>query len=56
MDRRLALLLFSPDSGLSGASEAASIMGVLLGWDEARVDAELSGYRAYVMEHRVPAS
>lgn len=56
MDRRLALLLFSPDSGLSGASEAASIMGVLLGWDEARVSAEVSGYRAYAMEHRVPAS
>jgi len=56
MDRRSALLLFSPDFGLAGAVEAAEIMGSLLSWDEARRSAEVEGYRAYADEHRVPAS
>jgi len=55
MDRRSALLLFSPDSGLAGAEEAAAIMGGLLGWDDERQRDEVGGYRAYVLEHRVPA-
>jgi glycerol-3-phosphate dehydrogenase len=54
MDRRTALLLFSPDSGLAGATEAARIIGELLGWDQRRRDTELAGYRAYAREHRVP--
>jgi glycerol-3-phosphate dehydrogenase len=33
MDRRSALLLFSPDFGLAAAPEACSIMGDVLGWE-----------------------
>ena len=54
MDRRSALLLFSPDFGLAGAGEAAEIMGSLLHWDEDRRNAEVDRYRAYADEHRVP--
>jgi len=54
LDRRTALLLFSPDSALSGAEEAAAIMGGRLGWDAARRRAEVEGYRRYAQEHRVP--
>ena len=54
MDRRSALLLFSPDFGLAGAGEAAEIMGSLLSWDEDRRNAEVERYCAYVDEHRVP--
>ncbi len=54
MDRRSALLLFSPDFGLAGAREAAAIMGLLLGWDEERRSAEVARYQAYADEHRVP--
>jgi len=54
MDRRAALLLFAPNSGIAGATAAAEIMADLLGWDSARVGAEVSGYRSYVAEHRVP--
>jgi glycerol-3-phosphate dehydrogenase len=55
MDRRAALLLFAPDSGLTGAAEAAAIMGEMLGWSEARRESEVLAYRTRVMEHRVPA-
>jgi len=55
MDRRSALLLFSPECGLAGAEEAARIMGERLGWDEARIEEEVRAYRAYAAEHRVPA-
>jgi glycerol-3-phosphate dehydrogenase len=54
MDRRSALLLFSPDFGLAGAEEAAAILGSVLGWDEARRLAEIEGYRTYADEHRLP--
>lgn len=54
MDRRSALLLFSPDFGLAGADEAASIMGALLGWTESRRRSELSAFRQLAAEHRVP--
>ncbi len=54
MDRRSALLLFSPDFGLAGAGEAADIMGSLLGWDENRRNAEVERYHVYADEHRVP--
>jgi glycerol-3-phosphate dehydrogenase len=55
MDRRAALLLFAPDSGLAGAAEAAAIMGEMLGWSEARRESEVLAYRTRVKEHRVPA-
>jgi glycerol-3-phosphate dehydrogenase len=54
MDRRAALLLFAPDSGLAGAPTAAEIIGDLLGWDRARREEEVAEYRRYVAEHRVP--
>jgi glycerol-3-phosphate dehydrogenase len=54
MDRRSALLLFSPHFGLEGAEEAASIMGALHGWTESRRRAEIASYRQLAEEHRVP--
>jgi glycerol-3-phosphate dehydrogenase len=54
MDRRAALLLFSPDFGLAGAAEAASIMGALLGWDAARRTRELAAYQQLARAHGVP--
>lgn len=54
MDRRTALLLFSPDSGRLGAAPAADIMGDLLGWDAKRRAAEVAEYLAWVENHRVP--
>lgn len=54
MDRRSALLLFSPDFGLAGAEEAAAILGDVLGWDDDRRQTEVEGYRAYADEHRLP--
>jgi glycerol-3-phosphate dehydrogenase len=54
MDRRSALLLFSPDFGLAGAEAAADIMGGLLGWSPERRRAELATYRQLASEHAVP--
>jgi len=54
MDRRSALLLFSPDFGLAAAEEAARIMGELLGWDDERREAELVEYHRLASEHTVP--
>jgi glycerol-3-phosphate dehydrogenase len=54
MDRRSALLLFSPNFGLGGAEEAATVLGSVLGWDAKRRDAELERYRVLAEEHRVP--
>jgi len=55
MDRRGALLLFSPDWGLAGAEEAANIMGELLEWDDGRRADEVEAYRQLAKEHGVPA-
>ena len=54
MDRRSALLLFSPDFGRAGADAAAEIMGSLLGWDDASRLAELEAYEEYASGHGVP--
>lgn len=54
MDRRTALLLFSPDHGLAGAEAAAEIMAALLGWDDARRTAEVAAYQRLAAEHGVP--
>jgi glycerol-3-phosphate dehydrogenase len=56
MDRRGALLLFSPDFGLAGAPEAAAIMADILGWDDVRRDRELAAYRQLAQDHGVPAN
>jgi glycerol-3-phosphate dehydrogenase len=55
MDRRSALLLFSPNFGLEGAAESAAIMGSLLGWDDARRADEIAAYQRLAAEHGVPA-
>jgi glycerol-3-phosphate dehydrogenase len=56
MDRRGALLLFSPDFGLAGAAEAAAIMGDVLGWDGARRARELASYEHLAQAHGIPAT
>lgn len=48
--RRTSALLFTPDNGLRHAEPLATEMGRLLGWDRARVDAELARYRTIVHE------
>ncbi len=54
MDRRAALLLFSPDFGLAGAGAAADIMAEALGWDADRTARELAEYRKFAAEHQLP--
>jgi glycerol-3-phosphate dehydrogenase len=54
MDRRAALLLFSPDFGLAGAGEAAAIMGAALGWSSDRREREIAAYRQLARAHGVP--
>ncbi len=54
MDRRAALLLFSPNFGLAGADAAADIMAQALGWDAARRTRELAEYRTLAAEHQLP--
>lgn len=53
MDRRAALLIFSPGHGLAGAEEAARIMGDLLGWDEAERNRQVEAYRSLAHCHDV---
>jgi glycerol-3-phosphate dehydrogenase len=45
LERRTRLLLFDARQGLAGAEETASIAGARLGWDPARVMAELDAYQ-----------
>jgi glycerol-3-phosphate dehydrogenase len=54
MDRRGALLLFSPDFGLAGVAEGAAIMADILGWDGARRDREIASYQRLARAHGVP--
>jgi glycerol-3-phosphate dehydrogenase len=56
MDRRAALLLFSPNFGLAGAAAAADIMAEALGWDADRTTRELAEYREFAAEHRLPTT
>jgi len=51
LDRRMALLLFAPDGGRAGASEAARIMGERLGWDDVRQAGEVASYHRLIAEH-----
>lgn len=48
LTRRTRLSVETPDRGLDGAPFVASIMGPLLGWDEAIVDREIEHYRKRV--------
>ena len=54
MDRRAALLLFSPNFGLAGAEAAADIMAEALDWDADRRTRELAEYREFAAEHKLP--
>ena len=56
MDRRAALLLFSPNFGLAGAEAAADIMTEALGWDADRRAQELADYRELAAEHALPST
>ena len=56
MDRRAALLLFSPNFGLAGAEAAADIMSEALGWDADRRAQELAEYRELAAEHTLPST
>jgi glycerol-3-phosphate dehydrogenase len=51
LDRRLALLLFSPKGGWDAAPETAAIAGEILGWNGARREQELYTYKEMVREH-----
>lgn len=55
MDRRAALLLFSPNFGLAGAEAAADIMAESLEWDANRKATELAAYRELASEHGLPS-
>jgi glycerol-3-phosphate dehydrogenase len=48
LERRARLFLWDVHNGLTVAAEVARLMGALLGWDAARVDAELADYRQHV--------
>ena len=52
MVRRLGLFYESHDQGLSVAEAVAGRMAALLGWNPARRELELAGYRAIVESHR----
>ena len=54
MDRRAALLLFSPNFGLAGVEAAAEIMAEALGWNADRRTRELTEYREFAAEHELP--
>ena len=54
MDRRAALLLFSPNFGLAGADAAAHLMAEALGWDGDRRTRELAEYTELAAEHELP--
>jgi glycerol-3-phosphate dehydrogenase len=46
--RRTSALLFTPDNGLGPVELLGAEMGRLLGWDGARIDAEVARYRGVV--------
>jgi glycerol-3-phosphate dehydrogenase len=54
LDRRAALLLFSPDHGLSAAEEASRIMAALLDWSEAERLQQRRHYAALAAAHGRP--
>ncbi|HVM95287.1 MAG TPA: FAD-dependent oxidoreductase, partial [Candidatus Acidoferrales bacterium] len=56
VERRSRLFLWDPANGLNVAVEAARLMGSLLGWDAARVDAEVDAYRRHVRDVKAFAS
>ena len=55
MDRRAALLIFSPEQGVAAAPAAADVLATELGWSHERKERELEGYLAYAAEHAIPS-
>jgi glycerol-3-phosphate dehydrogenase len=51
--RRTPIALTADDQGLGAAERVADLMGGLLGWDEARRQKEIEGYRHAVALTRV---
>ncbi len=51
LDRRLALLLFSPGRGMAAVEDAADIAGALLGWSHERRQREVTLYGKIAREH-----
>jgi glycerol-3-phosphate dehydrogenase len=45
LDRRTRCLSFDQRQGLDGVEAAAAIAAARLGWDAARIAAEIDGYR-----------
>ena len=54
MDRRAALLIFSPEQGAAAAPAVADVLAGALGWSKERREREVEGYLAYAAEHGVP--
>ena len=52
LTRRTHLSIETPDQGLVGAEEVAQIMGAELGWDEQRIERELTHYQDRVAAER----
>ena len=53
MARRI-LLAFEPGHGLAGADRAAAILGERLGWNTAKIKAEVDGYKRWLDHLRIP--
>ena len=53
MARRI-LLAFEPGHGLAGADRAAAILGARLGWNAAKIKAEVDGYKRWLDHLRIP--
>ena len=54
MDRRAALLIFSPEQGAAAAPAAADVLADALGWSAERREREVESYLAHAAEHGVP--
>jgi glycerol-3-phosphate dehydrogenase len=52
LSRRIPLVLRARDQGLGIAEKVAQRMAKRLGWDSARIERELAGYRAVVASSR----
>jgi glycerol-3-phosphate dehydrogenase len=52
LDRRISLILTGRDQGLDVVDRVAARAGALLGWDDARIAAEIAAYRTDVANSR----
>ncbi len=54
MDRRAALLIFSPEQGAAAAPAAADVLADALGWSAERREREVEDYLAHASEYGMP--